>query len=91
MVISERGGGSWLHVSRGHLITREVETIFTPDELVALLETDPTWPIQPWISELVDVTDDDVVLTCTIGVPAPQAEPGAFHMSYSLFDSLCRA
>lgn len=33
------------------------------------------------------MTDDGRVLTCTIGVPAPQTEPpGAFHMSYALFD-----
>jgi hypothetical protein len=82
MSLAETGGGNWLHVSRANILTRELETIYTPSELAAF---GPKWPCQPWVADLFDVSDDGVILTCNIGLPEPRPN-GAFQMTYSIFD-----
>jgi hypothetical protein len=85
MVQNEKGGGNWLHVARANIITREIETVYAPPELAVFANSDPAWPCRPWVAALFDVSDDGLILTCSIGLPEPLAD-GAFRMNYSLFD-----
>lgn len=85
MVQDEKGGGDWLHVARANLITREIETLYGPDELVVFAKSEPKWPCQPWIAALFDVSDDGMVLTCNVGLPEPRPG-GAYGMNYALFN-----
>jgi hypothetical protein len=85
MVKNERGGGNWLHVARANIITREIETLYTPEELVAFANSDPKWPCGPWVAALFDVSDDGSILTCSVGLPEPLPE-GAFRMNYALYE-----
>jgi hypothetical protein len=85
MSINDRGGGNWVHVARADLRTRDIEVVFTPDDLFARAAVDRAWRISPWVRKLLSVSDDGLTLTCNIGVPEPRPD-GSYHMSYSLFD-----
>ena len=85
MTANTRGGRNWSHVARADVLTRVTEVLFSRDELVPIAKSSPEWVLQPWVSELIDVSDDGMTLTCKVGIPEPQPG-GAFHMKYGLFE-----
>ncbi len=84
MAIGDDGGGQWRHVARLHVPTRQVEIVFTQEDLFAATGTPRPSLIWPWVSALLSASDDGRVITCNIGLPEPRADGGC-RMNYSLF------
>jgi len=81
----DSGGSDWVHLAHASVQTRDIDVLLTERTLLTRTGADPAWPIRPWVSQLIDVSDDGTLLTCTIGTPEPR-DRGAFRMNYALFE-----